>query len=152
MNQQVNSAVLGSPPSANQIEQIGPGVTLEWLYEGRIGVLAVSSVERQAIDCWSKTAISLLAERPPDQPHLVVHDVSADGLALTPYIRKKARETVGYYPDAPGRTAVVVRRGAVSILMQLFVNSLAQLIRGRPTRVFFSREDAVSWLAELLDS
>ncbi len=134
---------------AASLEQIGPHVTLERLYDGRIGVLTVTSIDRQSIDLWSETAIRLLSQRVPDQPHLVVHDVSGEGLALTSYIRKKAQETVGHYPDAPGRTAIVVRRGAAAILMQLFINHLVRVISGRPTRVFFSRDEAINWLKEL---
>jgi hypothetical protein len=67
---------------------------------------------------------------------------------LTPYIRSRVLELVRNRPEATGRTAVVIDTGVAEMVMRLFVNQLLNVIKGRPLRLFTSRDQAIGWLLE----
>jgi hypothetical protein len=138
-------------PVAEEVEQIVPGLTLEWFFDRRVSVLTLSSIEFEAIDAWLETAVRVARERPAGQPHLGVHDMSSKNLTLTPYLRKKVQEAAAAVPEKGGRVAVVGPQGPTGSVVRLFANTLVRLMIGRPIRIFASRQEALVWLAEALE-
>ncbi len=132
-------------------EQIGPGVTRQWLRGHRIIALTLTSVAHETIDIWATTAAEAVNTWPRDQVYLSMHDVSSEQLSLTPYIRSRVLELVRNRPEAAGRTAVVINKGVSEMIMRLFLNQLLHVIRGRPLRLFTRREEAIAWLLEALN-
>mgnify|MGYP000013505207 CR=1 FL=1 len=143
-----------TPPNTDTplMQMVHPNVMLEWVDDRTIAILTVTSIQREAISAWADKAVEIVSTRPEGQPHLVIHDVSAPSLTLTPYIRERAQYAVSHYPESGGRTAVVVPKGLSGSVLKLFINQLMRIVRGRPTKAFFSRDEALMWVrAELAD-
>ena len=81
-----------------------------------------------------------------EQPLLLLLDMSR--VILTPFGRSKAGELANVRPELGGRTAVVIAASTMGHLTRLFVNHSLHGTRQR--RVFFSRDDAQTWLEESL--
>ncbi len=135
-------------PTDSPPELIDPGLTRQWLRGRRIIAYTLTSVAHETIDAWARAAASGVNEWPRDQVYLSMHDVSSENLSLTPYIRSRVLELVRNRPEATGRTAVVIDTGVAEMVMRLFANQLLHVIRGRPLRLFTSRDQAIGWLLE----
>ncbi len=77
-----------SPASVRSVQEAG--VAVEWLYEGRIIVFHLADVRRQTADAWAILVLNEVAQIPPNQPVLFLHDARA--IEITPYLSPKVPE------------------------------------------------------------
>ncbi len=150
MELQLDNVVVSAAPADGWIERVLPGVTLEWVHDRQMALLRLTSISFEAVDAWVDTILQLLAHQSDDHPYLVVYDLSDPQVTLTPYVRARTQEVARAFPEIKGRVAVLSPRGGAGRLLKLFVNQVMRIDRGRQMQVFFTRENAVAWLAELL--
>ncbi len=135
-----------SKRNLDSVEQIVPGVTLEWLTNGRIAYFNVTTVERVAVDAWLNCSLGIVKSWPAEVPYLAIHNVS--GSALTPYTRERSAQTVAMTPQyLHGRSAVVMPRTIFNQAIQLFVT--INLARQKPNiqrRVFLDLDESIRWV------
>lgn len=131
-------------------EKIAPGVTREWLAEGRVVKYTLTNTLVDSLEAWAETAIQTMEAWPPDRPYLAIHDVSAPAVILTPHARRCSQRIASAAPALKGRVAVIVPRGALGHLLRIFLNRLMINSGKRLLKAFFSQEEALAWLEEAL--
>lgn len=128
-------------------DQPVPGLKIEVL-EHNITAYRLSSLSREAIDYWATAMKKSLAEQPPETPLLVLYDLSAARMAITPYLRARTVEVSETLPHIRVRTAVLVN----DQLLARIIQGLLFLIKSqnRERRIFFDEPSALAWLKESL--
>jgi hypothetical protein len=133
-----------STSSPHTIERLSPSVSREWLLGKTIVVYKVTDAHRESIDTWAEACAVDITNWPGDRPVLIIHDLSARGIALTPYARERSQPLMDMRPEAKGRIALVLPGNIAASLIQLFVRSPKKAPRAR--HAFSSREKALEWL------
>jgi hypothetical protein len=133
--------------NTSEIEEITPRVTREWLDNRQLVVYTIQSLTREATDAWVEAALELFRQWPANKPILIVYDFAqSGGVALTPYIRKRAEELSVIRPDVRGRVAVILPRSVGTQAARIFI--LAKLKKSRLRRIFFTREEGLAWVRQ----
>ncbi len=131
----------------NRIE-IAPGLIREERHGGRIVILRIATVSREIIDIAYETVLQLQEQCGEESPLLLVYDVTPKNMTITPYVRTFVSRLNAANPHVRGRVAVVLPKSPTTAIMKLFVAFLPS--PNRPKQVFFSLDEAVRWLEELL--
>ena len=126
--------------------EILPGLTLEKLHDGKILVWSASASTRAISAAWYEHTKKQLEDWPENQPYLALLNMAR--VILTPFARDQAKELTEIRADISGRVAVVVSPSPTGHLIRLFVNR--SLPKTRERRVFFSFDEALTWLEEAL--
>lgn len=130
-----------------QTEYVAPKVARRWLDSGAIIWFSIEAVDREVIDAWGRAAEEAIMNWPADRPFLTVQDFSnCEGLALTPYIRKKGEYLASLRPDLPGRNAVILRHSVVAQAVKMLLIGMKDKRRER--RLFFTPLDGIEWLQQ----
>jgi hypothetical protein len=137
-----------SPEVSPAIETVAPGITLEWLYDGRIPVFTMATVARASIDAWIERLKKLTREWQADRPFLSMHDISDKNVGATPYFRGRVEEIPTWRPEGEAHIALILPRTIQGKVIQMFV----QARKGQPVRIFFTREEGLAWLAKFLEA
>jgi hypothetical protein len=138
-----------SPESAPSVETIAPGITLEWLCDGRIPAFTMKTSARASIDAWIEKLKEVGKEWPAGQPFLSLQDISDKNVGATPYFRARIEEMPTWRPQqVEAHVALIVPRSIQGRLFQMFL----QARKGEPVRIFFSREDGLAWLVKRLEA
>jgi len=125
-------------------------LSLEWLYDRRIGVFTLHSSHRDVIDRWCEQIIDLRRTYPMDKPLLLAHDTSQ--VSITPYARHRLQQLSSHAIQHKGRFAVIIKDGVVERGISLLINRMfMQIYRGvEQGQCFTTKERAIAWLAEWL--
>jgi hypothetical protein len=133
----------------DQLIEIAPGVSRQELHEGRIVILQIATVAREAVDAAYETVLEVHQRcEEKGQLFLFAYEVSSPQMFMTPYIRSMVNKLNVVNPQIHGRVAVILPQSSMGVLLQIFVSVLRS--SNRPKRVFFSRDEAIQWLEELL--
>ncbi|HRE48426.1 MAG TPA: hypothetical protein PLD47_11940 [Aggregatilineales bacterium] len=127
------------------------GITRDFLDEGRIVVFtSAGDMRRAAVDVWFEVVKQTYASWLPGKPLFVLHDLSAPGNAMTPYLRQKAYALyeidLAHIPA--GRIAVAAPDTLLMRLMAILLRERDKRFRRNAQRIFASRGDALRWLRE----
>lgn len=135
--------------AAPTVEEIAPGVTIEWLNDRRIVVGTMdTSQHNQAMRGWHQWILATIRDWPAEKPFLLLIDPSKNPV-WTPQMREQSEE-LRRHAEArlKGRVAVVVPAPSfVVTAMNMFIRSGRNKI---PSRLFDTREKALAWLEEYL--
>ncbi len=130
------------------IERLAPGLTREWLCDRRIIVFNFKDVSRETVDACVRGIRETIEHWPLGQQYLCAYDLQFPQAALTAYLRERLKEVMEMYRDRGGSTAIIIQRTFMANLAQFFLNTQKQGIRVR--RIFFSREEGLDWLKDVL--
>lgn len=134
-------------------EEINENFTLEWSHDGQIVIFHVTSIHRAMVDTWADKYIELLTDWESEGPFLTLHDfLYADSIIMTPHMRRRSQEFVNLRPDVATRTAIVMPKSLFSNATRIFIQSLPQPNPNRIRKIFFSTEEALTWLEEDLET
>lgn len=123
------------------------GLTLETLYDGRIEIWTATNSSKEVTEKWYANSREVLESWTDlNRPYLALLDMSR--VVLTPFGRAKASDLAEVRPEIKGRVAIVVSASTMGHMTRLFVDR--SLDKTRERRVFFSRDDALRWLEEVL--
>ena len=141
--------------STTGVHDLGAEVTLEWLHEGRIVVFTLGSVQREAVDTFIDTYMGILRNWSTSQTFLMVLVAQKTNIFITPYFRKRLNEAIPLARSRKlnGRMAVAVQKSPLLQVVRLFIK--ANYSKQRDTiepELFFTREEALVWLEEMLES
>lgn len=132
-----------------KIEELGCGVTRAWADGGSIPIFSIPNINRHTIDVWVDGVLAHLKTHPVEKPYLVLHDISAAGLALTPYVRSRSSELAVACAPYHGRLAAVISPGLISQLIGLFLkHDLRQKMHNVTPQTFTTHAEALAWLRE----
>ena len=148
------------------MEEIFPGLTREWLFDGLVVSYTLSSPKKAALLAWSKSALSTLETRPHDQPYLAIHDISQSGIGLfycaavkndifnigvIPEARKRVDAILEHDPELQISLALVVSGSLSGQLSKLLLKASSDNQRFQ-SKAFFFADMAQSWLVNPLMS
>jgi hypothetical protein len=134
-------------PTPSAVEQLAPGVTLEWILDGKACMLTSQDSARETVDIWMARSMEMARDWPDNQPILLAIDATNPNVAYTPYQRARLKEMRNLRPDLNWYIAFVSPKTYLMNLLQMG----AMLSTGRrQIRIFFEREKAVEWLAAQL--
>lgn len=136
------------PPTVSEIETDG-SVTIEWLYERHLFVYRNEDATRTGVDNGVRVLLNILNAWEPSRPYLAIYDAQHDKAILTPYARQKIQEASAAHAHIKGRTAILIHQNPMGIVLKLFIRVQSRNLP-RVRQIFFSREDALLWLGELL--
>lgn len=130
------------------VEQLGHGVTREWIQDHQIVIFTLKDFSRPSIDTWIKATKETIDHR-PGETFYILHDHSTSGiLVLTPYARERAKELTTHHPDVPTYVALIVPK---TFITQLFVYFMSTQKRAKSMlKLFFSREKGLAWLNQMM--
>ena len=132
----------------DSIEELGLGVTREWVNDHRIVVFTIADVSRAAVDAWMDAVTQTMNTWTADTIY-IVHDYTPSKTSmLTPYMRARIQELYEFGRDLRGHLAVVLPRTFITILMKAFLNK--QERTGITVYVCFSREEALRELEKIM--
>lgn len=136
---------------SEEIIILAPGMTAQWLYEGRILVRTAKSVDRDAVDAFIEFSIQHAHSWPPERPILALTDFQ--GAAFTPYTVKRMHDLIQAVPqNLHGRSATILPHGVVGDLMKGFSDRfISRKMKQMQLRFFSERATALAWLVEALE-
>ena len=126
------------------VQAIAPHINFEWGKDGQIGVFEIRTVSRDAFDAWFQVMLELMDTWPVDRPLLTVQDNNFPGAAFTPSLREHSKHIANHRPELTMHTAVILPKTLVVQFVEFFLRTVQK--PNRQTRIFFSREDAITWL------
>ncbi len=130
-----------------QIEQIAPGVTRQFLYEGQIVAFTLTDGSRDTIDNWVAVITKMAENAPTDGPLFMLYDISQ--IYMSPYAREQLQDLAQNPPN-------VARLYLAVVVDSLVVQMLAVVFSRVPVpnmerKVFRDRDTASQWLKEKLE-
>jgi hypothetical protein len=137
------------PVSTSEAEQIAPNLFREWACDRQIVIYTVRDIQRDTIDAWAKLILDTIEDWPAGWPFLALFDMNFPEASLTPFVRDRLGEVMDSQHDLKGRTALVMRKGFLVSLAQVYLRN--QKPGKRERRIFFSRVEGLAWLDQALD-
>jgi hypothetical protein len=128
--------------------EVSPGITLEWVSDGKIALFTHTTMARASVDLWAQHMFGLMTEWPTDRPFATLQDSGFQGAAFTPTMRKHSERFITYRPELVMYTALVLPRNMTAQFVQLFYRAMRK--PNRVTEIFFTREEAMAWLEKRL--
>jgi len=135
---------------ASSLQFITDHVTLEYLHDGHIAVFTIMDMSRESLDRWADKLKAVTLSWPTDRSALLVNHFASKNAGLTPYLRAKLQELQLWQPDRTGYVAAVFPRSITTQMVSIFLTAANR--RNIQARIFFTREDAVNWLENMIIS
>ncbi len=123
-------------------------VTLEHLHDDRIQVFTLTDMSRESLDSWVAKIKEITLNWPADRSALLVNHFASKNAGMTPYFRAKMQELQRWQPNRTVYIADVFPRTVTTQMASIFLAAS----RNIHVRIFFTREDAVSWLENMIIS
>jgi hypothetical protein len=135
------------PILGDLLEQLEAGVRVSWLNERQLLVFSLPGSSRRSVQILFDRAIEILNTWPVEHPCPVVLDFTGGNVAATPYARQRGHEMTNVRPELTLFVAFVVPRSIQAQVFQFVVRGSKR--RKTQMAVFFSREEALSWVRRL---
>lgn len=132
------------------VQHISPGLSLEWLYDHRMVYITLKNMSRDTVDLWVNTLAPIMKDWPREKSFRVLYDATDPRISLTPYLRTRLAEFNKVSGGMTGRAGLLMAKTFVAQITQLFLRS--QYHPTIQTRIFFDRDEAMSWIAHGLDT
>ena len=127
--------------------EIVPGLTQEWLHEGRVEFFKLTDATQEIIDAWIDTALETLVRWPTNRPYygLVQMSISvAHVIIVNGHARQRIEELAKALPSISGQQAILMPRSVMKnvsgFVQRLFEES------SRPPHLFYDMDNAFAWL------
>lgn len=130
--------------------EIAPDIALEKQHNGRLSVWMIRTTSTKSLDRWFDHLRVVGSNADPKKPTYTCIDVATSRVTVTPYMRKGLRDVgrdVGQ--RMAGRTAYVLKRSVLSMVVRLFVlYDAAAFFPHMRFEIFYDVESALAWLEE----
>jgi hypothetical protein len=143
------------------MEMLYPGISCEWVGDGRVIVYTLHSPQMATLAAWSEAALATFEAWPKDKPYLAVHNISQSGLGLLycaavendifnigvlPQAQKRVSNILAAHPGWPVALGVVVSGSLTGHLAKIIYRQHAQEAHFQ-TKAFLYRDMAVNWVS-----
>lgn len=115
-------------------------------HDGAICIHTFTDSSEAAVDAWGAALAELIDSTPPDQPFLVLMDVSSPQVSFTRYARQKTLELFTHYKHRKGRIAFLFTSKTAPHFARIFFASLDRLTFD--CQYFSNRARATAWLRD----
>jgi hypothetical protein len=133
---------------ASPLEELCSGLTFQWLFNRRAFALCAEHSSHKLVDVWAEKIIEITKTWPKDRTLFILNDFSGKNCAMTTYNQQKNRELFRMFPGYKTVNALVVRQNLTMQLIKLFIRAVPS---DRPINMYFTREEATSWLMKQVD-
>ncbi|MFP4323685.1 MAG: hypothetical protein ACLFTK_14625 [Anaerolineales bacterium] len=132
---------------------LGYDVTARWIAPGRIFQTTLHSMAPESIDTYIATNLQLTENWDSRYPMLILNDLSAPTITMTPYFRNELKRIARTAQEAPMDThaAIVLQNGIVHQMMKLFALTFGRLSDSKQ-QFFTDYDDAVASLHALREA
>lgn len=134
------------------IEQLGTGVTRQWLHERRLVIYSVTGGGIDITNAWADNVIQDMQAWVAHQPILSLQDLTQSGISV--YGKARTEDIFKAVPSAiPTHIGVILGRGPLANFMRLLGEGLLRKYR-RPDftiEFFSSRAAGLAWLEQFLE-
>jgi hypothetical protein len=120
-------------------------VTRQWVVGYPIVMIKICDVTRPSVDEWFQVCKKTMEELEGDSL-FALHDMTSDGMGLTPYAQAKAGELLKLHPELKVYTALLLQKTLIAQLISLFLRK--NFRTHHVIKIFFKREAALEWLIE----
>ena len=130
-------------------QEIVPGITFEWVDDGRIVILKVGTVARESLEVYAGEYIRLVKDSSVERPFLAMVDTTSKQFSFTPTLRQKINEMEENVPDdMPGRLALLMEDSVRSHVFRLVLRGINMTYRRKKLErgTFVKQEEALAWL------
>jgi hypothetical protein len=127
--------------------EIMPGLTLEYLLDGRVACLAAANSSREVIDAFIDTIIQIQPSTPAGQARYFIFDFSHNSAGFnTPYGRSRMVELAKLDQDSMSYSAIILHKTYVTQMAQFFLSKVNR--KQSVNRLFFEFDPALAWLKD----
>jgi hypothetical protein len=135
---------------ADEIYPLGENIFRETLFHNYVTIFTLTNMTRDTVDIWIAACNQLMSDAvQQDTSIFIIQDLSHPEVTQTPYSQARGQELVDAYPTLKGYIAYILQESADAQRIRLFVKRQNNHFRQR--EVFFSREDAFSWIEKILN-
>lgn len=135
-----------------QIDYSSDVVTRQRIQDGKIVVLEFDTpyLSCRIVDEIVNVIIDTMRNWTPKRPYLALQ-IFNKGVMMTPYARQRTEEVVSMFPHLKGRVATVIHPVTSASVTQSWLDNILSVQQPAfAHRIFFTREEALNWLTELL--
>ncbi|MBX3080322.1 MAG: hypothetical protein KF716_01730 [Anaerolineae bacterium] len=131
---------------------IASGLSLEWLYNGRVLIFTWTSINRETIDAFAEAYRTLLSTWDASEPFHQLNDLRFEGFNFTPYLRHAVQQVISesLQRGVHGCVANVVQPGLSMRVVQFFLHALSFMPNNK-AELFTDYDKAVAWLVSQLE-
>ncbi|MCU0498385.1 MAG: hypothetical protein MUF87_13620 [Anaerolineae bacterium] len=135
-----------------RVEQLTPGVCREWFDHGQIAVYRVLDGSNETVNAYIDAALAQLKIARPNRPLLMIHDLTGENLAFTPYFRRRGEEIAEYMETHPvsSVSAVILPKSVIARPIQNYSEQFTQRAKRANQRNFDSFEEGLAWVRTYL--
>lgn len=130
--------------------EVAPQIALEQRHGGRLSIWMLRTANPTSLNVWFEHLAQVGNNLRVDKPTFMMVDVATSRITVTPYMRKKMihlGQLVGQ--NMAGRTAYVLQRSTLSMVLRLFVMFDAmEAFPHMEFEIFYDHKEALVWLEE----
>lgn len=135
-------------PTAQQEDELVPGLTRELLHDGRFLVLNFHKwVSRKVVDGFAEAYLAY-GESMGSKERYVVYDFHRSYMAITPYLGMKVEEINKISTNEVGRIGMAIGNPAIRQIASMFVRRQQHTQPDLEFGFFATREEAMTWVEE----
>lgn len=133
---------------SQDVIEVAPGIALEKRHGGRMSLWILRTTAPSSLDKWFEHLTTTGKNQRPDKPTFTMIDVATSRVTVTPYMRRKMNQLgdeVG--KNMSGRTAYVLQRSMLSMVVRLFVvYDTSERFPNTEFQIFYDHIEAIEWL------
>lgn len=132
------------------INELGSGVTNEWLVENQLIRFTLPNSSRAAVDTYIQSNIDVITKHGTESTLFMVHDISSETAEFTPYLRARLEEISSLVGERGVNIvgAIVVKNDLTGQVMRLFGRVFTSRAGTIQQTFFTSMERAESWMEQ----
>jgi hypothetical protein len=127
---------------------VADDLSVQYLFDGKVLAFKAFHATREVVDAWVAYQIEYGKKTPVNQIVYTLHDFSAPGCQMTPYVRHKNAELRKNRTAHRIYTVSVMQRGAAGLLAQTFTKLLND--SKLTAIVTFNLDDGLLWLQNII--
>lgn len=139
----------------SSIHTIVPGLTMQWLKNGKIAAFTLTSPTHQVIEAYFQANYSLMdeADQHPDELMITLHDLSDKNMALTPLLKSRLDNIADRirHGEVQHRSAVILSKSPLALVFSFFGNTFSRMAKNTIQKFFTDRQEAIRWLEQFID-
>jgi hypothetical protein len=129
--------------NASPLEELTPGLTFQWLFDGKVAAFCAKNATRPVVDAWIGKQIEISDAWDASKPLYTLNDYSAKDCVMTSYNQQRIRELTGKYPHLNNYSVTIVQQNLTMVIAKMLVRTMPNRDK---VQLVFKYEDALRWL------
>jgi hypothetical protein len=129
--------------NASPLEELTPGITFQWLFDGKVAAFCAKNATRPVVDAWIGKLMEISDRWDPSKTLYTLNDYSAKDCVMTSYNQQRIRELSGKYPHLNNYSVTIVQQNLTMVIAKMLVRTMPNRDR---VQLVFKYDDAIHWL------